>query len=166
MLIDHLPFYPCMGNHDTNENFNPFAQEKQQDRLTLYDNLLVFPRFAASGRPPSRPDADASVSPGLFYRFRFGSQIEFVCLDSSKEKEVTDERLFEFPKHAAWLSDALRAPLGTLGWRIPFSHHSPYCKGPTHDDDETNLRHHVMALCEQHGGRVFFGARAQLPVHR
>jgi len=155
MLIDHLPFYPCMGNHDTNEHFTLIKQEKQQDRLTLYDNLLVFPRFTGSGRPASRPDADASVSPGLFYRFRFGSQIEFVCIDSSKEKEVTDKRLFEFPKHAAWLTNALSAPLGPRHWRIPFSHHPPYCKGPTHDDDETNLRHEVMALCERHGSRAF-----------
>jgi len=159
MLIDRIPFYPCMGNHDTNEGFSFLGigtREKQQDRLTLYDNMLVVPRFMAPGRPPSRPDGDASISPGLFYRFRFGQGIEFVCLDSSKEKTVSDKRLFEFSKHQGWLTRALEAPLGGLTWRIPFSHHPPYCKGPQHDDDETNLRHQVMSQCERNGVRAFF----------
>jgi tartrate-resistant acid phosphatase type 5 len=148
-LIERIPFYPCMGNHDTNENF--FSFEKQEDRLNLYDNFLVTPRFV-SQLPLSR---DASISPGLFYRFRFGADVEFICLDTSREKSVTSKRLFEHQKHKDWLEHALTNPLGSPRWRIPFSHHPPYCKGPKHDEDETRLRHDIIPICETNGIQVF-----------
>lgn len=153
-IIDGVPFYPCMGNHDTNEGgiLNFFGGEKQEDRLTLYDNFLVTSRFV-SELPASR---EASISPGLFYRFRFGADIEFICLDTSKEKTVSNKRLFEFNKHKDWLDKVLTTPLGTPIWRIPFSHHPPYCKGPQHNEDETRLRDDIIPVCEDNGIRAFF----------
>jgi hypothetical protein len=148
-----------MGNHDTNENWlhGVFLGEKQGDRLALYDNLLVTPRFKnasqdlQSGPPPGR---QASIGPGLFYRFKFGSDIEFICLDTSKEPHFK-HRLFENENHNNWVRTALTQPLGSPRWRIPFSHHPPYCKGPLHNEDETNLRYDVIQLCEQNGIRAF-----------
>jgi 3',5'-cyclic AMP phosphodiesterase CpdA len=155
-LIDCIPFFPCMGNHDTREGFSGFfSGEKQEDRLTLYDNFLVDPRFV-SELPPSR---EASISPGLFYRFNYGADVEFICLDTSKETEITSKRLFEFGHHKEWLNRALANPLGSPqgnpNWRIPFCHHPPYCKGPQHDEDETRLRTDVIPICEEQGIRAF-----------
>lgn len=152
-VIDRVPVYPCTGNHDTSEGFlqGVVLGEKQQDRLALYDNLLVTPRFV-SEMPPSR---DSSITPGLFYRFKFGADVEFICLDSSKERDFSSHRLFEFGKHKDWVARVLGEPLGSPKWRIPFSHHPPYCKGPLHDEDETELRHSVIPLCEANGVRTF-----------
>lgn len=152
-VIDRVPFYPCMGNHDTSEGFfeGLFIGEKQEDRLALYDNLLVTPRFV-SGLPPSR---EASISPGLFYRFRFGADIELICLDTSKEKDLTPKRMFEFGGHKEWVDHVLASPLGEPRWRIPFSHHPPYCKGPLHDEDETRLRQEIIPQCRSGGIRTF-----------
>lgn len=151
-VIDRIPFYPCTGNHDTSEGFfsNLFVGEKQQDRLALYDNLLVTPRFV-SELPPSR---EASISPGLFYRFRFGADVEFIGLDTSKEEDLS-ERMFEFGRHKQWVEGALSTPLGAPLWRIPFSHHPPYCKGPKHDEDETRLRQTIIPRCKAGGIRTF-----------
>jgi len=152
-VIDRVPFYPCTGNHDTSEGFfeGLFIGEKQEDRLALYDNLLVMPRFV-SEMPPSR---EASITPGLFYRFKFGADVEFICLDTSKERDFSSHRLFEFGKHKDWVGRVLGEPLGAPKWRIPFSHHPPYCKGPLHDEDETELRHSVIPRCEANGIRTF-----------
>ncbi|MEK6408578.1 MAG: metallophosphoesterase [Acidobacteriota bacterium] len=151
-VIDHIPFYPCMGNHDTSEGFleRLFIGEKQQDRLALFDNLLVTPRFV-SELPPSR---EASISPGLFYRFRFGADVELIGFDTSKEEDLS-VRMFEFGRHKQWVEHALDTPLGAPRWRIPFSHHPPYCKGPMHDEDETRLRHDIIPRCKAAGIRTF-----------
>ena len=53
----------------------------------------------ASASSPKKPAGRASFGPGLFYRFRYGSDIEFVCIDTSKEDFFRGKRLFEYPKH-------------------------------------------------------------------
>src|SRR5213075_1983957 len=56
-MINRIPVYPCIGNHDSAET------EDRDDREQLLDNLFLKERIAsdeASGR--------ASVDPGLFYR--------------------------------------------------------------------------------------------------
>jgi len=153
-IIDRVPFFPCVGNHDTSEGLleGLLLGEKQEDRLALYDNLLVMPRFVHE-IPPSR---EASITPGLFYRFRFGADAEFICLDTSKDPDISSHRLFEFDKHREWVGRVLGEPLDAPKWRIPFSHHPPYCKGPRHDEDETELRHSVIPLCEANGIRTYF----------
>lgn len=72
-LINRIPVYPSIGNHDGNET------EINDDRDQIMDNFYLMERLMgeeAAGR--------ASIGPGLFYRFRFGSQIELVCLDTSR----------------------------------------------------------------------------------
>ena len=51
----------------------------------------------------------ASVGPGLFYRFRFGSQIEFVAIDSSRRFMLFGDRFFRHPNHQPFLEAAFPA---------------------------------------------------------
>jgi hypothetical protein len=122
-LINRVPVYPTIGNHDAGE------EEKRDDREQLIDNFYINERIAgeeAAGR--------ASIDPGLFYRFRFSSDVEFICIDTSKEPDLFDKPLFHHPKHQEFLNSAL--PATTAGqssmWRIPFCHHPPFCAGPQH----------------------------------
>jgi tartrate-resistant acid phosphatase type 5 len=121
-IINRIPVYPCIGNHDTAET------EDQDDREQLFDNFYLGERIAAdvaAGR--------ASIGPGLFYQFRCGADVEFLCLDTSKE-DIFHKRLFLHPNHAAFLDGVLRRTTGTAGprWRIPFAHHPPFSAGPQH----------------------------------
>ena len=87
-VINRIPVYPSIGNHDADET------EERDDRAQVEDNFYIHERIKseeAAGR--------ASFGPGLFYRFRYGSDIEFVCIDTSKEAFFSGARLFEFPKH-------------------------------------------------------------------
>jgi hypothetical protein len=145
-LIDRIPFFPCVGNHDTGETL---LEGGQGDTLTLYDNLLVTPRFH---NPP--PGRDASVTKGLFYRFRYGSDVEFICLDTSKDRLLFGKRMFEKNPGKTWMRNALASPLGSPAWRIPFSHHPPYCAGPEHGDTNS-MRDDIIPLCVDHGVRAF-----------
>ena len=124
-IINRIPMYPSLGNHDADET------EDRDDRAQLVDNFYINERIAgeeAAGR--------ASMDPGMFYRFRFGSDIEFVCIDTSKEPELfKGGRLFRHPKHATFLKDAFPRKNETSNgpaWRIPFCHHPPFCAGPRH----------------------------------
>jgi tartrate-resistant acid phosphatase type 5 len=125
-VINRIPIYPCIGNHDADET------EDKDDRAQLVDNLYIDERIAgeeAAGR--------ASIDPGLFYRFRYGSEIEFICIDTSKEPNIFHGgRLFEHPKHSSFLKTALPDLSGvadpTPSWRIPFSHHPPFSAGFEH----------------------------------
>ena len=110
-IINRIPVYPSIGNHDADES------EDCDDRGQVEDNFYICERMAgeeAAGR--------ASFTPGLFYRFRYGADIEFVCLDTSKEDFFRDHRLFEFPKHWRWSRPrSRRAASAAAGprWRFP-----------------------------------------------
>jgi hypothetical protein len=145
-LIDHIPFFPCVGNHDTGETL---LEGGQGDTLTLYDNLLVSARFLD---PPA--GRDASITKGLFYRFQFGRDIEFICLDTSKDQFLFGRRMFEKDPGKKWTQDALASPLGSAAWRIPFAHHPPYCAGPEHGDTN-EMRDDIIPSCVEHGVRAF-----------
>lgn len=148
-LLDRIPFYPCVGNHDTAETPGEGGEGGQGDTLTLYDNTLVTARFAAP-----RPGRDASVTKGLFYRFRFGLDIELICLDTSKERMLSIDRMFEKDPGKTWMQQAFATPLGSPRWRIPFSHHPPYAAGPTHDDTDS-MREQIIPRCIANNVRTF-----------
>ena len=62
-VINRMPVYPSIGNHDGDET------EVNDDRDQIMDNFYLAERLLgeeAAGR--------ASVGPGLYYRFRFGSR--------------------------------------------------------------------------------------------
>ena len=120
-IINRIPVYPSIGNHDAAES------EDCDDRAQVEDNFYIVERIAgeeASGR--------ASFGPGLFYRVRYGSTIEFVCIDTSKEAFFSGHRLFEFPKHWAFVEASFTDAGDQPRWRIPFAHHPPFSAGPRH----------------------------------
>ena len=121
-ILNRIPVYPSIGNHDASES------EDRDDRAQMVDNFYIDERIAgeeAAGR--------ASIDPGLFYRFRFGADVEFICLDTSKEAAFSKIRLFDHPKHRAFVETALAtATAGSPRWRIPFCHHPPFSAGPRH----------------------------------
>lgn len=142
-VINRVPAYPTIGNHDAGET------ESRDDREQLIDNFYVNERIAgeeAAGR--------ASIDPGLFYRFRYSSDVEFICIDTSKEPDVFKNRFFDHPKHQEFLKSAL--PTATVGqnptWRIPFCHHPPFCAGPDHHN--TKGMSEIVKQFEKAGVRV------------
>jgi hypothetical protein len=143
-VLNRIPVCPSIGNHDTRET------EEHDDRGQVMDNMYLRERLAgeeAAGR--------ASLEPGLFYRFRASADIEFVCIDTSKEDFFRRGRLYEYPKHREFLENAFPAgDAGRVKWRIPFCHHPPFSAGPQHHN--TRGMDKVVALFERSGARVCF----------
>ena len=100
------------------------VRRKSADRTQLYDNLYVLPHFKRL-----RAEQDASIDPGLFYRVSFGSEIEFICIDTSKDGWL-GKRYFNKEQHQPFIQRAFSPPAPT--WRIPFFHHPANCAGPQH----------------------------------
>ena len=142
-VLNRIPVCPSIGNHDTRET------EEHDDRGQVMDNLYMRERFTgeeAAGR--------ASISPGLFYKFRASADVEFVCIDTSKEHFFRRGRLFDYPKHRAFLTRAFPPGGDGVRWRIPFGHHPPFCAGPMHRN--TDGMDEVIALFEASGVRACF----------
>jgi tartrate-resistant acid phosphatase type 5 len=142
-VINRIPVYPSIGNHDADET------EERDDRAQVEDNFYLRERIGseeAAGR--------ASFCPGLFYRFRYGSDIEFVCIDTSKEDFFRGYRLFEFPKHWDFIEQSFPGEGPPLSWRIPFAHHPLYSAGPQHHN--TRGMESLLPLFERSGARVMF----------
>jgi tartrate-resistant acid phosphatase type 5 len=127
-VIAQVPVYPGVGNHDTGES------EISDNRDQLADNLFTDLRFGAEVE-----SRRASVDPGLYYRFSYGQDVEFVCIDTT-EADVVEGRdyFFHIPRHRTFLEDSFPVRDATSetrpAWRIPFTHHPPYCAGPKHHD--------------------------------
>jgi tartrate-resistant acid phosphatase type 5 len=140
-VINRVPVYPSIGNHDTAES------EECDDRGQVEDNFYVVQRIAgeeAAGR--------ASFGPGLFYRVRYGADIEFVCIDTSKEGFFSG-RLFELPRHWEFLETSFPAA-GDPMWRIPFAHHPPFSAGPRHHNTKSMAR--LLPLFQRAGVKAVF----------
>jgi hypothetical protein len=142
-VINRIPVYPSIGNHDADET------EERDDRAQVEDNFYIHERIKseeAAGR--------ASFGPGLFYRFRYGSDIEFVCIDTSKEAFFRSARLFEFPKHWEFIEQSFPSEGPHPAWRIPFAHHPVYSAGPQHHN--TRSMQKLLPLFERSNVRVMF----------
>ena len=143
-VINRVPVFPSIGNHDADET------EERDDRAQVEDNFYLRERLTGGEEAAGR----ASFCPGLFYRFRYGSNIEFVCLDTSKEGFFRGHRLFEYPKHWEFVESAFPDDRGASLWRIPFCHHPPYCAGPQHGNTKGMER--LVPLFERAGVKVVF----------
>ncbi len=143
-VINRVPVFPSIGNHDADET------EERDDRAQVEDNFYLRERLTGGEEAAGR----ASFGPGLFYRFRYGSNIEFVCLDTSKEDFFRGQRLYEYPKHWEFVETAFPNDAGASLWRIPFCHHPPYCAGPQHGNTKGMER--LIPLFERSGVRVLF----------
>ena len=62
--------------------------------------------------------------------------------------------MFEREPGKTWMRQAFATPLGSPAWRIPFSHHPPYCAGPEHGDTNS-MRDEIIPLCLDNGVRTF-----------
>ena len=118
-MLNRVPFFPTVGNHDAGDS------ESSDDRDQLEDNLFLAHRFG-----PEVETGSASLGPGLFYRFQVGANLEFICIDTSIATGMDIEHYFDDPEHNRSLEEVLDGP--GARWRIPFSHHPPFCAGPEH----------------------------------
>ena len=143
-ILNRIPVYPSIGNHDADES------EACDDRTQVEDNFYLCERLAgeeAAGR--------ASFRPGLFYRFRYGSDIEFVCIDTSKEAFFRSDRLFALQKHWEFLEASFTAtPDDGVRWRVPFAHHPPFSAGPRHRNTKSMAR--LLPLFQRSGVKAMF----------
>ena len=89
-ILNRIPVYPSIGNHDGDET------EVNDDRDQVLDNFYVAERLAGEEQA-----GRASVGPGLNYRFRHGSDIELVCIDSSRRFLLFGQRFFRHPEPRA-----------------------------------------------------------------
>lgn len=122
LAIARIPIFPAIGNHDSADS------ESSDDRAQMEDNFHIVERFHHGLET-------ASVQPGLFYRLRYGADLELVCLDTSLDSEDEEvHRYFQAPQHQEWLRETFRE--GRRRWVIPFSHHPVYTAGPDHENDE------------------------------
>ncbi|HEX8558788.1 MAG TPA: metallophosphoesterase [Pyrinomonadaceae bacterium] len=149
-VINRVPVYPAVGNHDTGET------EASDDRQQLMDNFFLNERFSgeeSAGR--------SSVGPGLMYRFHYGADVEFVCVDTSRNSLLFGERFFEHQNHASFLDASFPAPSagggdgGRAPWRIPFTHHPPFCAGPKHSNSKSMIRR-LVPMFRRSGVRAVF----------
>jgi len=143
-VINRVPVFPSIGNHDSDET------EERDDRAQVEDNFYLRERLVGAEEGAGR----ASFSPGLFYRFRYGANIEFVCLDTSKESFFRGRRLFDYPKHWEFIEAAFPDDQTGTMWRIPFCHHPPYCAGPQHRNTKSMQR--LIPLFTRAGVKVLF----------
>ncbi len=144
-VINRVPIYPAVGNHDSDDT------EASDDRGQLQDNLFTDERFtreAEAGR--------ASVDPGLYYRVSVGADVDLISVDTTLASDHDEhEQFFEIPGHLSFLEDVFPPSDGTSDgdgprWRIPFSHHPPFCAGPSHANMERMIET-VVPLYERAG---------------
>jgi tartrate-resistant acid phosphatase type 5 len=136
-VLNRVPFFPTVGNHDAGDS------ESSDDRDQLADNMFLDHRFR-----PEVETGSASLGPGLFYRFQVGANLELICIDTSIASGMDVEHYFDDPAHNRWVRDALRGD--GARWRVPFSHHPPFCAGPEHTNT-TGMVERLVPLFEEGG---------------
>lgn len=146
-VINRIPVYPTVGNHDSDET------EQSDDREQLEDNFFLRTRFSEA------VETRSSRAPGLYFKFCFGSDIELVSIDTSHTPSGSShEHYFELPAHREFLERVFRPRAGAeqgRRWLIPFAHHPPYCAGPHHGNNEAMLQQ-LVPLFEAAGVRAMF----------
>jgi len=142
--IARVPVFPTVGNHDSRET------ETSDNRDTLNSNYHVGQRFTS---PPT--GRRASTEHGLYYRFGYGAEIEFVCVDTSEGLDGPHPHFYEHPDIQEFLREAFSTTGSPPRCRITFCHHPPYCAGPDHDND-AGLLEWVVPLMRGGGAQVMF----------
>ena len=144
-VLNRVPFYPSVGNHDASDT------ERSDDRNQLNDNYYIDERFAHA-----EIQGRASLDPGLFYRFGYGSNVEFVAIDSTLASPLETERWFDDAKHLDYLRRTFAPDRArNVRWQFPFTHHPPFCAGPHHNNDRRMIDT-LIPLFEQAQVRAMF----------
>ncbi|MGJ5817872.1 metallophosphoesterase [Paludibaculum fermentans] len=115
-LIEHIPFYPSLGNHDGNES------ESTRDLPVYLDNFF-FP-----GNVPAR-----------YYTFSVPGLADFFALDTTRNV-AHDWPVPGFDVRSAqyqWLRKTLAA--SSAPWKIAYGHHPPFTAGPNHPASYNDL---------------------------
>lgn len=142
--LARVPVYPTVGNHDSEET------ELSDNRRLLDGNLHIAERFAE----PSG-DRRATTDHGLFYRFGYGTDVEFVCIDTSEGLDEPYPHFYQHPETQEFLRRSLTAGPSRPRWRIAFSHHPPYCAGPDHGNTEA-MHEWILPLLRGGGADAVF----------
>jgi len=156
-ILNRVPFYPACGNHDTGET------EKSDDYSQLLDNFYIRQRFFSG----NDDEGEAIKENGLFYNFNFGRDVEFLAIDSAKQKS-DGPRAFQKDENKAFIKKILPGINGPASaWRIPFFHHPPYVDGPSYQNFQEVIEELVKPVFEKGGVRlVFNGHEHNLQISR
>jgi tartrate-resistant acid phosphatase type 5 len=139
-VLNRVPCFPAVGNHDAADS------EESDDRAQLDDNYFIHHRF-----DPGVTEGRSSMEPGLFYRVGFGSDVDFIAIDTSLADELAVEHFFDDPAHRDWVRESLQE--SDARWLIPFCHHPPFCAGPKHFNTE-GMVERLVPLFEESGVRL------------
>jgi hypothetical protein len=131
-LLERIPFFPALGNHDGNET------ERHHDMDAILDNF-AFPQN----------------KPGRYYDFTYGGLAQFFALDSTSNTESGPARpdYLEDSPQFHWMQSEFAKPHPP--WVIPYFHHPMFTAGPDHPPSMEQLRH-WFALFVNHGVKVVF----------
>jgi hypothetical protein len=134
-LLRSVPFYPTLGNHDTDET------EDEDDLAAYLDNFFV---------------PGEAVEEGRYYRFEFARFAEFFALDTTNHR-LADGRLIyaRDGAQARWLEARLRA--STASWKIPYFHHPLLTAGPEHRPACNRVPHFAAAFASAGVRAAFTG---------
>lgn len=130
-ILNRIPFYPCIGNHDTND----VAWEGEDDMNQLFDNFYMDHRLEGEARAGRAVDNPREA--GLFYSLLVGSYLELICLDSTRKRDKStgrNERLVNHASSRTFMGATFPTRASHLPWKIPFFHHPVFCVGPMHGD--------------------------------
>lgn len=129
-LMKRVPFWSCLGNHETNQA-TAFVETYP------YFSVYTLPKNGECGGVPSGTEH--------YHSFDYGN-IHFINLDSMTASRSATGAM------AAWLTNDLASTTRT--WIICFFHHPPYTKGSHNSDTETELmemRANILPILEAGG---------------
>lgn len=140
-ILQQIPFYPTLGNHDGNET------EKHADLGAYLDNFF-FP-----GDKPAR-----------YYTFSYGKLADFFALDSTRNTESGSAQAAYLENGAEfqWMRNAL--PQSQALWKIPYYHHPVFNAGPRHVSSYRELQHWIKLFSNSGVAVVFNGHEHNLQV--
>ncbi len=123
-MLRKTPFWPCLGNHETNQAH------------TFVD---TYPYFDIYTLPTAGEAGGVASGTEHYYSFNYAN-IHFIVLDSMTANRAVDDPATpqnEDGPMAAWLRNDLQST--TARWLIAFWHHPPYTKGSHNSDTEVEL---------------------------
>jgi len=135
-----VPFWSCLGNHETNQ-------------ATAF--VDTYPYFDIYTLPTAGEAGGVASGTEHYYSFDYGN-IHFIALDSMTANRSVDDPntpgVNEDGPMAAWLRTDLQSTTAT--WIICFFHHPAYTKGSHNSDTETELmqmRQNFLPILEAGG---------------